>query len=247
MAESFSQKVKTQLAAVEVRKKCCLRTESDLGRARESGWGAAALSDIWNRCRCEGCRAVFFRTLFRAAGSVTDPAKSYQLDLSFSDRETAEAVRETAREAGFSFGLSFRRGKSVIYLRESGAVEDFLAFLGATAASFYVMNAKIDREFRGNANRLVNFDTANIEKQLRAVRKYTEAAEKLKAAGKYDLLPEEVRLTGELRAANEQLTFEDLGKLHVPPISKSGVKHRLEKILKAAEELGETDGGSCPK
>ncbi|MBQ3861045.1 MAG: DNA-binding protein WhiA, partial [Clostridia bacterium] len=76
-------------------------------------------------------------------------------------------------------------------------------------------------------------------KQLRAVKKYADAAEKLKAVGRYDLLPEEVRFTGELRIANESLTFEDLGKLHSPPISKSGVKHRLEKILAAAEELGE--------
>ena len=239
MPESFSQKVKSQLAAAEVRKKCCRRTGEDLEAVRVSEWGADKLSSVWNRCRCENCRAVFFRGIFCAAGSVTDPAKSYQLDMSFPDRESAEAVRDMAGEIGFSFGLASRRGRSVLYLRESGAVEDFLAFLGATAASFEVMNAKIDREFRGNVNRQVNFDTANIEKQLRAVKKYADAAEKLKAAGRYDLLPEEVRFTGELRIANESLTFEDLGKLHSPPISKSGVKHRLEKILAAAEELRE--------
>ncbi|MBQ3637778.1 MAG: DNA-binding protein WhiA, partial [Clostridia bacterium] len=144
MPESFSQKVKSQIAAAEIRKKCCRRTGEDLEAVRESGWGAGNLSSVWNRCRCENCRAVFFRGIFCAAGSVTDPAKSYQLDMSFPDRESAEAVRDMAGEIGFSFGLASRRGRSVLYLRESGAVEDFLAFLGATAASFEVMNAKID-------------------------------------------------------------------------------------------------------
>ena len=240
MRESFSQKVKNQTAAAEIRKKCCRHTCSDL--AGDAVPGPERLRDIWEKCRCDGCRAVFFRELFRICGSVTDPKKSYQLDFSLEDPESAAFVRDCLCEAGFSFGSSVRKGRSVLWLRDSGSVEDFLAYLGATSASFDVMNAKIDREFRGNVNRQVNFDTANIEKQLKAVRKYADAVESLKAAGRYDLLPEDLRLTGDLRVANEQLNLEELGKLHDPPISKSGVKHRLEKILRAAEELEEESG-----
>ena len=202
-----------------------------------AGFGADGLRAVWERCRCDGCRTVFFRELFRAHGSVTDPHKSYQLDYTLDDAEAGEFLRDALASAGFSFGLSERRGKTVLWLRDSSSVEDFLAYLGATSASFDVMNVKIDREFRGNVNRQVNFDTANIGKQLRATRKYADAAEQLKKAGRYDLLPEDVRITGELRLANEQLNLEELGKLHDPPIGKSGVKHRLEKILRAAEEL----------
>ncbi len=220
MRESFSQKVKNQTAAAEIRKKCCRHTCSDL--AGDAVPDPERLRDIWEKCRCDGCRTVFFRELFRICGSAF--------------------VRDCLGEAGFSFGSSVRKGRSVLWLRDSGSVEDFLAYLGATSASFDVMNAKIDREFRGNVNRQVNFDTANIEKQLKAVRKYADAVESLKAAGRYDLLPEDLRLTGDLRVANEQLNLEELGKLHDPPISKSGVKHRLEKILRAAEELEEESG-----
>ena len=239
MAQVFSQNVKNQLAAAEIRKKCCRHTFADMDPLDKNGADVSRLREIWERCRCDGCRSVFFRKLFLLFGSVTDPSKSYQLDFSFGDADTAAFVRDCLASAGFSFGQSLRRGRTVLWLRESGAIEDILAYMGATSASFDMMNAKIEREFRGNANRQVNFDTANIGKQLRASMKYAEAVNVLKAAGKYDQLPEDVRLTGELRAANEQLSFEELGRLHLPPITKSGVRHRLDKILRAAEECAE--------
>ncbi len=220
MAETFSQNVKKQLAAAELRKKCCRHTFADMEALEGTVPGAETLREIWERCRCEGCRAVYFRELFRLCGSVTDPKKSYQLDFALEDPEAAALLREYLAGAGFAFGLSGRRGRTVLWLRDSGSVEDFLAYMGATSASFDVMNAKIDREFRG-----------------RATKKYADAVALLKKAGRYDLLPEDVRITGDLREANGQLTLEELGRLHEPPISKSGVKHRLEKILRAAEEL----------
>ena len=148
MRESFSQKVKNQTAAAEIRKKCCRHTCSDL--AGDAVPDPERLRDSWEKCRCDGCRTVFFRELFRICGSVTDPKKSYQLDFSLEDPESAAFVRDCLGEAGFSFGSSVRKGRSVLWLRDSGSVEDFLAYLGATSASFDVMNAKIDREFRGN-------------------------------------------------------------------------------------------------
>ena len=143
-----------------------------------------------------------------------------------------------------SFGEAPRKGRTVLWLRGSGAVEDFLAYMGATGASFDVMNAKIEREFRGNVNRQVNFDTANIAKQLAAAEKIAHAAEKLRAAGRYDSLPAEVRAAVEAREANPQLTLEDLGKLSDPPVSKSGMRHRLERLLEAAREY--ESGGEAP-
>ena len=239
MAETFSKKVKNQLAAVEVTKKCCRHTLNDLESVDLAGDCGGELAKIFAKCRCDGCRSAFVRTVFLTCGSLTDPAKSYQLDFTFPAEETADSMRSILADCGFSFGASERRGKRVLYLRDSGGIGDFLAFIGATGAAFDVMNSRIEGDFRGNIQRQVNFDTANIGKVVRSVQKYEDAAQKLKAAGKYDLLPEEVRQTWELREQDKQLSLEELGKLHNPPISKSGVKHRLEKILKAAEEMEE--------
>ncbi len=235
MEESFQDKVRRQLGAAEIKKKCCRHTLADCQNMRDED--AASLRAIYEKCRCEGCRSVLFRSLFLTHGSVTDPAKSYQLDFVFQSGEFADATQELLADCGFLFGRSERKGKMVLYLRDSTGVGDFLAMIGATGAAFDVMNLRIESDFRSNVNRQVNFDTANIEKQLRSMKKTGDAVAKLKAAGAYDRLPEEVRSAWELQEANGQSSLEELGRMMNPPISKSGVRHRLEKILRAAAEL----------
>ena len=107
----------------------------------------------------------------------------------------------------------------------------------ANGAAFEIMNVKIVHEFRNSVNRQVNCDTANIEKQLQAVKKYTDAIGKLIESGKIDALPTELRETAVLRYEHQQLSLTDLGKLFNPPVSKSGLKHRLDKILGIAQEI----------
>ena len=244
MEPSFSQKVKARLAEAVTRKKCCRHTADDCAALGTGEEEAAALREIFGRCRCEGCRGVLLRALFLRHGTVADPAKSYQLDLAFRDEETAREAGRILGECGFFFGEAHRRGRPVLTLRSAESIGDFLAFIGATGEAFDFMNVKIEREFRGNVNRQVNFDTANIAKQLAAAEKIAHAAEKLRRAGLFDNLPAEVRAAVEAREANPQLTLEDLGKLSDPPVSKSGMRHRLERLLEAAREY--ESGGEAP-
>ncbi len=244
MEPSFSQKVKSRLAEAEIRKKCCRHTAEDCAALGAGDGEASALGEIFGRCRCEGCRGVLLRALFLRHGTVADPAKSYQLDLSFREEEPARAAAAILAECGFSFGLAHRRGRPVLTLRSAESVGDFLAFIGATGEAFDFMNMKIEREFRGNVNRQVNFDTANIAKQLAAAERIAHASEKLRAAGLFEHLPAEVRAAAAAREANPQLTLEDLGKIADPPVSKSGMRHRLERLLEAARACGEED--ACP-
>ena len=98
------------------------------------------------------------------------------------------------------------------------------------------MNRKIEREFRNSVKRQVNCDTANIEKQLASAKKYIEAIRYLVDTGSIDRLSPELKNTALLRMENEQLNLADLGRMVNPPVSKSGMKHRLEKILTFANE-----------
>ena len=133
-----------------------------------------------------------------------------------------------------------RTKQYIYYLKDGEAIADFLAYIGANTAAFDFMNSRIEREFRNNINRQVNCDTANIEKQLRAVRKYNDVIGQLVASDKIDSLPAELRETAILRLENEQLSLTDIGKLLKPPVSKSGVKHRLDKIMALAEDILKT-------
>lgn len=238
MTESFSKKVKNQLEAVEIKKKCCKFTASAMENLQKKENMAEKILDIYKKCRCDVCREVFWRTLFTVYGSVTDPLKSYHMEFSFYFEDERDTVLELIADTGFDFKPSVRKNKFILYVKDSVVIEDFLVYIGASAAAFDVMNSKIVHEFRNSVNRQVNCDTANIEKQLQAVKKYTDAIGALIDSGKIDSLPADLKETALLRIENDQLSLTDLGKLMNPPVSKSGVRHRLERIIELAEKAG---------
>lgn len=193
------------------------------------------MAEAYSKYLCDGCRAVFVREMFVKYGSITDPAKQYHLDFSFKTEEERDAAYEILSSVGFDFRKTVRRERFVMYIKESSVIEDFLVYMGAQNAAFDVMNSKIVHEFRNSVNRQVNCDTANIEKQLASVKKYTDAIKLLEENGKLDTLPDELKETARVRMENEQLSLADLGALLTPPVTKSGVRHRLDKILYYAQ------------
>lgn len=201
---------------------------------RKSEDNSAVMGEVFDKCRCDGCKSVFVRGIFNLYGSVTDPKKQYHLDLSFKHEPEAAVMAEILDGLGFYFHRIKRRERHILYLKESAAIEDFLVFIGAQTAAFEVMNSKIVREISNSANRQVNCDTANIEKSVASRKKYAEAVKKLNDSGRINTLSDELRETARLVAENEQYTLADLGRMLNPPVSKSGVRHRLLKILEYA-------------
>ncbi len=236
--ESFSAKIKEQLREEEIKKKCCRRMLADILalESRQPEEFPANLDEIVQKCRCENCASVCVRALFLLFGSMTDPAKSYHLDFTVKTEGERDALHQILSDLGLDFRATMRAGKYVLYIKDSAAIEDFLVFIGAQAAAFDLMNIKIEREFRNSVNRQVNCDTANIEKQLASAKKYIEAVQYLIDSGSIDRLSPELKNTALLRLENEQLNLADLGRLVNPPVSKSGMKHRLEKILAFAND-----------
>lgn len=236
---SYSGEVKAALQAEEIKKKCCRHTYDDMMAIdlTDIGKCAETMSLIYSRCRCDGCRAVFIRALFIMFGSLTNPSRGYHLDFLLRTESEREVVRSALSECGFTFHIGMRLEKYLLYVKSSSEIEDFLMFIGARNAAFDIMNLKIEREFRNSVNRQVNCDTANIEKQLESVKKYTDAIEYLIESGGIDRLPEELRKTAILRYENGQLSLAELGRLAEPAVSKSGMKHRLERILSFANDM----------
>ncbi len=196
----------------------------------------AALNAIVQKCRCENCAPVCIRALFLLFGAMTDPAKSYHLDFTVKTEKERDTLYQILSDVGLDFRTTMRAEKYVLYLKDSTAIEDFLVFIGAQPAAFELMNKKIEREFRNSVNRQVNCDTANIEKQLASAQKYIDAIRYLIETEAIDRLSPELKNTALLRMENEQLPLADLGRIVNPPVSKSGMKHRLEKILAFAQE-----------
>lgn len=181
--------------------------------------------------KCDLCSGYFLRAIFLFCGTVNDPQKSYRLELVFEQEKKQKEIEAFLLQLGFSPKLATRGGKYIIYFRSSEQIETFLAKIGANNATFAVMNSKIYKEFKNNVNRAANCDSANISKAVKATEKYIDAILELIDDGKIDALPEQLKETALKRIEFRELNFEQLGKKFSPPISKSGIYHRLEKIL----------------
>lgn len=228
---SFSSELKEHLKALPVRKKCCRRVMDALLTLDFSlPTAAEEMRAVYQSCRCPACPAHFLRALFLCCGSVTDPKKQYHAELSFPREEVRDIALDALASAGLSAKKSARGGRFLLYWKDSAGIEDFLLFIGASSAAFALMNQKIVNELRNDTNRQVNCDTANIERVLAASRKYRAAIDALASTGQLDALPDSLRQTALLKLENPQLSLEALGALLSPPVSKSGVRHRLEKI-----------------
>ncbi len=181
--------------------------------------------------RCQGCQAAFVRGLFLSAGTITDPEKGYHLEVSLSDKTRADETARLLAENMLEPKYMQRKSEYVLYYKDSESIENFLAFIGANSAAFTIMNKKIEREIRSGANRIANGEMANITKAVAAAVDQTTAIKALIASGEIEKLPDELRETAYLRLEHEDATLSQLASFHTPPITKSGVNHRLKKIV----------------
>ena len=183
--------------------------------------------------KCQSCRAAFLRGVFLAAGRISNPEKQFSLEFSFGDR--ALLFKRIFTDLSVEPRLTVRASDTVLYYRSGSQIEDFLALAGINDAVFDVINAMIKKESRNMANRISNCETNNIGKSIDAARKYINAIEDLEEAKLLSSLPDDLERTARLRLEYSDLSLFQLSKVAVPPISKSGLSHRLNKILEYAE------------
>lgn len=231
---SFSSRVKEELCAAPVKKGCCRHAFADaLALAEASGDRAEIIRG--EKFMCPNCPEHYIAGLFVTFGNVSDPAKSHHLEFSFpleSERDSAIAVLEIL---GFSPKTGSRKGRYIAYFKKSDDIEDLLAKIGASAAMFDCINSRIVKGIRNDANRQVNFDSANIEKALDAAKNHIDIINRIIESGLLNELSADLRETAMLRIEFPEATLAQLGLKFTKPISKSGVNHRLEKITEFAK------------
>ena len=183
------------------------------------------------------CRTAFLRGAFLAGGSVTDPEKRYHMELATNHKQASREVSRLLEEMGF-LPRSVQRGVNyLIYFKQSEHIEDLLTKIGAPAAAMDIMTAKVDKEIRNGANRAMNCDMANVNKTLDAAQEQVSAIERLRESRRWELLPEKLRQTAELRLAYPELSLTQLAERCDPPVTKSCINHRMRKLMEEANEL----------
>ncbi len=185
--------------------------------------------------KCAGCAAHFLRGLFIACGTVNDPAKSFHLEYKLPRDGRVEPTRILLSETDFVPGYSVKDGQARLFFKSAEDIGGLLAHLGATGSTFRFLNAQIEREIRNNENRATNCVTENINRSTRAVIRQITA---IRYLDEHDLLPsltDDLRYTARLRLEHPEVTLAELAALHAPTITKSGLNHRLEKLLDVYE------------
>ncbi|HAG57408.1 MAG TPA: DNA-binding protein WhiA [Ruminococcaceae bacterium] len=180
---------------------------------------------------------AFIAGAFLACGSMVDPGKSYHLEFVVTDQPLCEALIQVLFAVRI-FPKSFaRRGSFVVYLKDSGEIEDLLGFMGAGNLGLEVMNVKIYKSIRNQVNRAQNCEFANLEKTISAASVQVKQIEYILKNKGTAFLPEDLREIAKLRVENPEMSLRELGEALGEPLTRSGVNHRLKRLSKIYEEL----------
>lgn len=180
---------------------------------------------------------AFIAGAFLACGSMVDPGKSYHLEFVVPNQPLCEALIQVLFAVRI-FPKSFaRRGSFVVYLKDSGEIEDLLGFMGAGNLGLEVMNVKIYKSIRNQVNRAQNCEFANLEKTISAASVQVKQIEYILKNKGTAFLPEDLREIAKLRVENPEMSLRELGEALGEPLTRSGVNHRLKRLSKIYEEL----------
>jgi DNA-binding protein WhiA len=183
------------------------------------------------------CKAAFLRGAFLAGGSVTDPAKSYHLELTTTHKAVARETYALMQEVlGFYPKLAARGGADVLYFKQSDMICDFLTFLGAHVASMNIIETKLEKELTNKVNRRCNCDDANLSKVVEAAQEQLAAIRILREMDIFEHLPQKLQAAAKAREDNPESSLTELAAMMEPPISKPAMNNRMKKLVQTAKE-----------
>ena len=186
---------------------------------------------------CENCQNAFIAGAFLSCGTVSSPKSDYHLEFTVPYQNLAASFVTMLEEKELKPGLTNRKGYHILYFKGSEAIEDCLYLMGASGAMFEMMNVKIVKDIRNSANRKANCETANIERMVQAVRVQLDAIEKIRRLRGLEYLSEDLHAMAILREENPDSSLSELAEMSA--LSRSGVNHRLRRIVDIAAALDE--------
>ena len=181
----------------------------------------------------EKSRALI-RGAFLGAGSINNPENSYHLEIVLSNENNLKILKKILMNFDIRSKELISKSRYAIYIKEGEEISKLLALIGASKAVMQFEDIRIKKEMRGKVNRLVNCETANLNKTINAAIEQIEAIEKLQKEGNFNKLDDNLKEIALLRLENPDMSLIELGKLLKKPVGKSGVNYRLKKIMEIA-------------
>lgn len=153
---------------------------------------------------------LLIREAFIKKGFINDPNKEYHLEILFKSKRKADKAKEIISNFGVDIKSTKKGSDYMLYLKDGEEISSFLALIGATKAVLKFEEIRVIKDTRNNINRLVNCETANLNKTVNAAVKQIEDIKKLKQNKKFDKLPDNLKEVAKLRLENPDSTYEEL-------------------------------------
>ena len=184
----------------------------------------------------DACYGAFLRGAFMACGSIANPDKNYHMEFVVSHNKLSLDLLKIITDLDLKAKYILRRYSHVVYLKESESIEDLLTTMGATESTLKLMEIKINKDVKNKINRKMNFESANLSRVIDAGLVQAHAIKLLKDNKALDTLEDSLRELAVLRYENPDMSLKQLGEALSTPLSRSGVNHRLAKIVKLAKQ-----------
>ncbi len=186
------------------------------------------------------CRRAFLRGAFLGAGSMTSPEKGYHFEWVADDEGLMKTIIRLLEKSDLPARTFERKGRQVVYLKGAQQIADALALMGASASVLDMENIRITKQMRADANRASNCDEHNSEKMLNAAEKQIDAIKLISIQRGLFTLPPGLQEIARLRLEHTSLSLTELGQLMTPPVGKSGVNHRMRRLMEVARDIENT-------
>lgn len=183
------------------------------------------------------CKRSYIRGAFLATGSMSDPEKTYHLEIVDLREEHSHQLMDLINHFDMDAKTILRKKYQVVYLKEGKQIVEFLNVIEAHVSLMELENLRILKEMRNNVNRIVNCETANLNKTVSAAVRQINDIEYIRDTIGLEALPEHLEELAHVRLDNSDASLKELGELLSPTVGKSGVNHRLRKISRFAESL----------
>ena len=203
----------------------------DAGEADRIRSAIKVTTDTMRSC----CKRAYVRGAFLAAGSVSDPEKSYHLEIVCQDERQAHFLAEMLSGFEIEAKVILRKKYYVLYVKDGTRIVETLNVMGAHVALMDFENMRILKEMRNSVNRKVNCETANIGKTVTAAQRQIDDIRRLMESDSYERLSPALKAMAQLRISYPEATLKELGEMSTPVLGKSGVNHRLRKLSQIAQ------------
>lgn len=184
------------------------------------------------------CQKAYLRGAFLGGGSLTNPGQgTYHLEITTPDKLTSEHTSGIMKNFGLRPKTVSRKNATVIYIKNSQQIVDFLNIIGAHSALLFFEGIRVHKDVKNRVNRLVNCETANLNRTVEAGLKQVETIRFLQKTIGLENLPPGLKAPARLRLKHPEATLKELGEMMDPPLSKSGMNHCMRRLRQIADKI----------